>query len=145
MAVQRRALLTGTSREEGQVRGVTPCRVETGLAAVDGYDVEVEARSSSVVSEVATRALGLAGRVARNPVDLPQAVATLLDAVVVTDRARLATDASPPLGTEVTTLRIPSPWTAPLLFDRPGRPFTPAESARAHRLAMIAEMTFAAG
>jgi len=35
--------------------------------------------------------------------------------------------------------------TRPLLFDRPGRPFTPAESARAHRLAMIAELALAAG
>jgi hypothetical protein len=38
-----------------------------------------------------------------------------------------------------TTLRIPSPWTRLFVFSRPDEPFTSAESARANRLAQIAE------
>jgi hypothetical protein len=110
------------------------------LEAAGGRDIEVEATSPLALVDVETRALDLAGRVAANPAELAQAVATLLDAVLVTDRERINTHSSPATGAGVTTLRIPSPWTAPLLFDRPGRPFTPAESARAHRLAVIAEM-----
>jgi len=115
------------------------------LDEAGGRDIEVEATSPLALVDVETRALDLAGRVAANPADVAQAVATLLDAVPVTDRERLNSHSSPAVGADVTTLRIPSPWTAPLLFDRPGRPFTPAESARAHRLAMIAETAFVAG
>ena len=37
-------------------------------------------------------------------------------------------------------LRIPTAWHGPITFVRPGEPFTPAESARAHRLAELAEI-----
>lgn len=120
-----------------------PSMIVDGLDAAGGREVEVEATSPLALVDVETRALDLAGRVAANPADLPQAVAALLDAVLVTDRERIDSHSSPAVGVDLTTLRIPSPWTAPLMFDRPGRPFTPAESARAHRLAMIAETTFA--
>lgn len=119
-----------------------PGMLADGLDAAGGRDIEIEATSPLALVDVETRALDLAGRVAANPAELPQAVATLLDAVLVTDRERINTHSSPAIGADMTTLRIPSPWTAPLLFDRPGRPFTPAESARAHRLAMIAETPF---
>ncbi|MET1065222.1 MAG: amino acid-binding protein, partial [Arthrobacter sp.] len=36
-----------------------------------------------------------------------------------------------------TVMRIPTAWHGPITFVRPGEPFTPAESARAHRLAEI--------
>ena len=39
-----------------------------------------------------------------------------------------------------TLLRIPTAWHGPITFFRPGEPFTPAESARAHRLAELAEI-----
>ncbi len=39
-----------------------------------------------------------------------------------------------------TRLKIPTAWHGPLTFARPGEPFTPAESARAHRLAELAEI-----
>ena len=122
-----------------------PALLAAGLEAAGGRHIEVEATSPLALVDVETRALDLAGRVAADPAALPQAVAPLLDAVLVTDRERLTTHSSANGGMHPTTLRIPSPWTAPLLFDRPGRPFTPAESARAHRLAMIAETSFAAG
>jgi predicted amino acid-binding ACT domain protein len=115
-----------------------PHDLAEGLAAAGGHDIEVAMTSPLALVDVETRALDLAGRVAANPVELPQAVATLLEAAVVSDRQRLEGRSSH-TGPGTETLRIPSPWTAPLLFDRPGRPFSPAESARAHRLAVIAE------
>jgi hypothetical protein len=117
---------------------VGPHDLAEGLAAAGGHDIEVAMTSPLALVDVETRALDLAGRVVANPVELPQAVATLLDAAVVSDRQRLEGRSSP-TGPGTETLRIPSPWTAPLVFDRPGRPFSPAESARAHRLAVIAE------
>jgi hypothetical protein len=39
-----------------------------------------------------------------------------------------------------TRLKIPTAWHGPVIFTRPGEPFTPAESARAHRLAELAEI-----
>jgi hypothetical protein len=39
-----------------------------------------------------------------------------------------------------TVLKIPTAWHGPITFYRPGEPFTPAESARAHRLAELAEI-----
>ena len=39
-----------------------------------------------------------------------------------------------------TRLKVPTAWHGPLTFVRPGEPFTPAESARAHRLAELAEI-----
>jgi len=114
------------------------------LHAAGGRDIEVDTTSALALVDVETRALDLAGRVADNPAHLPQAVATLLDATLVTDRVRTDRKSIGAIGAGTATLRIPSPWTAPLLFDRPGRPFTPAESARAHRLAIIAETAAAA-
>ena len=38
-----------------------------------------------------------------------------------------------------TVLKIPSPWQGALVLSRPAVPFTPAESARAHHLAELAE------
>lgn len=123
---------------------VHPSQLAESLAAAGGRDIDVEATSPLALVDIETRALDLAGRVAGNPAELPQAVATLLDAVLVTDRKRIEANSSPATNAHTTTLRLPSPWTAPLLFNRPGRPFTPAESARAHRLAIIAEMASAA-
>jgi len=115
-----------------------PNHLTESLTSAGGRDIDVEATSPLALVDIETRALDLAGRVAGNPAELPQAVATLLDAVQVTEGERNHTNSSPPTDAAMTTLRIQSPWTTPLLFDRPGRPFTPAESARAHRLALIA-------
>jgi len=115
-----------------------PGSLSDSMASAGGRDIEVDPTTPLALVDVETRALDLAGRVAANPEALPQAVATLLDARLVTDRARLSVHPPSADGAAVTTLRIPSPWTAPLLFSRPGRPFTPAESARAHGLAAIA-------
>lgn len=83
-----------------------------------------------------TKALSLAARIADAPDELPLAVAELLRAHIVPTggAASLETDDAG------TRLKIPTAWHGPLVFARPGEPFTPAESARAHRLAELAEI-----
>jgi hypothetical protein len=109
------------------------------LAVAGGRDIEVETTSPLALVDAETRVLDLARKVAFNPEELSQAVATMLEAAVVTHRQRIDDTTSTTTGAGTTILRIPSPWTAPLLFERTSRAFTPAESARAHRLAMVAE------
>lgn len=97
-----------------------------------------------------TKALSLASRIAANPAELPLAVAELLRAHVVSTGDRAGANTPPghaPTGraasgtqTASTALKIPTAWHGPLIFSRPGEPFTPAESARAHRLAELAEI-----
>ena len=82
-----------------------------------------------------TRALSLAARIAAAPDELPLAVAELLHARIVpsSDAGRQGPD-------DGARLKIPTAWHGPITFARPGEPFTPAESARAHRLAELAEI-----
>jgi hypothetical protein len=109
------------------------------LAAAGGRDPRVQITSALALVDAETRALELADRVTADPAELPRAVATLLNAGLVTDRKRLDDSRPSSMGPGATTLRIPSPWTAGLVFERPGQPFTPAESARAHGLARLAQ------
>jgi hypothetical protein len=82
-----------------------------------------------------TRALSLAARIADAPEELPLAVAELLHARILTPaEATLEADDAG------TRLKVPTAWHGPITFARPGEPFTPAESARAHRLAELAEI-----
>lgn len=81
-----------------------------------------------------TRALSLAARIAAAPDELPMAVAELLHAGIVPP-----SDAGPQGPDDGTRLKIPTAWHGPITFSRPGEPFTPAEAARAHRLAELAE------
>lgn len=94
--------------------------------------------TSVALTDGQTRALTLAARVAGNPAELPQAIAELLRAEVVADAPGTSVARARPQ--ESTLLKIPTTWHAPLLFSRPGEPFTPAESGRAHRLAELAEV-----
>ncbi|MEJ1114356.1 amino acid-binding protein [Paenarthrobacter sp. CCNWLY172] len=88
-----------------------------------------------------TKALTLATRIAGNPKELPHAVAELLSAKVVpSDPEHPAPETSAGVGPSPDVLKIPTAWNGPLVFSRPGEPFTPAESARAHRLAELAEI-----
>ena len=82
-----------------------------------------------------TRALSLAARIAATPDELPLAVAELLQAGIVPP-----SDAGVEGPDDGTRLKIPTAWHGPITFSRPGEPFTPAESARAHRLAELAEI-----
>ncbi|KQR79882.1 amino acid-binding protein [Arthrobacter sp. Leaf337] len=86
-----------------------------------------------------TKALSLAARIAGNPDELPLAVAELLSARIVPVAAEGREEAPAATGAG-TVLKIPTAWHGPITFYRPGEPFTPAESARAHRLAELAEI-----
>ncbi len=83
-----------------------------------------------------TKALSLAIRVAGNPDELQLAVAELLGAELVPEHSAEGSSPAP-----VNMLKIPSPVGAPLFFSRSHAPFTQAESARAHRLAELAELS----
>lgn len=113
---------------------------ETLLSAIEeagGREVHVWPTTTLALVDGQTKALSLSARVVGDPSELPHAVAELLGAQLVTDRVALAG----PLPGDGTILKIPSPWTGLFAFTRPGEPFTPAESARAHRLAQLAELT----
>ncbi len=100
-----------------------------------GSDAQVWPTTALAMADGQTGALSLAARIAANPEELPLAVAELL-------RARIdpAPDADAGPARDGTVLRIPTAWHGPITFSRPGEPFTPAESARAHRLAELAEI-----
>ena len=116
------------------------------LADGGGRDPHVWPTTALAMADGQTKALSIAARVAGNPDELALAVAELLSAQVVTPGPEAQ---APGAGSGVglsgavlatgTTLKIPTAWHGPLLFSRPGEPFTPAESARAHRLAELAE------
>ncbi len=114
------------------------------LKALDdggGRESHVWPTTALAMSDGQTKALSLATRIAGNPNELPHAVAELLSAKVVpNDPENLAPEASAGVGPSTDILKIPTAWHGPLVFSRPGEPFTPAESARAHRLAELAEI-----
>lgn len=110
----KRDLLDALSGPGNEVVGIWPT---TPLALVDGQ----------------TRALGLATRIAGDPDELPGSIAEMLGAHIVPHHQRGMTE-----GPDV--LKVPTAWTGPLIVRREGNPFTPAESARAHRLAELAEI-----
>ncbi|WP_405059342.1 amino acid-binding protein [Kribbella sp. NBC_01505] len=126
-------------RDELVVSAPDSVRAASLSAAVEdagGNDVQVWPTTALALMDGQTKALSLAARVVGDPTELPHAVAELLGAHLITDRVLL----SGPLPTDGTLLKIPSPWAGMFAFTRPGEPFTPAESARAHRLAQLAEL-----
>ncbi|HSU48119.1 MAG TPA: ACT domain-containing protein [Arthrobacter sp.] len=108
------------------------------LMALDdggGNSTHVWPTTALAMADGQTRALSLAARIAAAPDELPLAVAELLHARIVP-----ASDPGSKPSDDGTHLKIPTAWHGPITFFRPGEPFTPAESARAHRLAELAEM-----
>ncbi|RNL59809.1 amino acid-binding protein [Arthrobacter oryzae] len=116
------------------------------LRAGGGTDPHVWPTTALAMADGQTGALSLAARIAANPMELPLAVAELLRARIVDGPdsgdpgTRIPMDGCPGDLAAGTILKIPTAWHGPLTFSRPGEPFTPAESARAHRLAEIAEI-----
>jgi hypothetical protein len=114
------------------------------LKALDdggGRESHVWPTTALAMADGQTKALSLATRIAGNLDELPHAVAELLSAKVVpNDPENLAPGTSTGVGRSTDILKIPTAWHGPLVFSRPGEPFTPAESARAHRLAELAEI-----
>lgn len=109
-----------------------------------GTDPHVWPTTALAMADGQTGALSLAARIAANPAELPLAVAELLRARIKagpdTDTAAASRTAGGRPAPDGTVLRIPTAWHGPITFVRPGEPFTPAESARAHRLAELAEI-----
>jgi ACT domain len=101
------------------------------LRDAGGTQIVITPSTPVAATDSQTRALSLAAQVAKDPDTLGDAIAELLRADRVFERVGSAG------GTE---LKVPSVLHGALLFSRPGEPFTPAESARAHRLAELAEV-----
>lgn len=120
------------------------------LRDAGGRESQVWPTTALAMADGQTGALSLAARIAGNPEELPLAVAELLRARIepasyadTTPRGRGPAGTGTPregMAGDGTILRIPTAWHGPITFSRPGEPFTPAESARAHRLAELAEI-----
>ncbi|NUS35616.1 MAG: amino acid-binding protein [Pseudarthrobacter sp.] len=100
-----------------------------------GTGAHVWPTTALAMADGQTKALSLAARIADAPDELPLAVAELLNAQIL-GAGELAAERRD----DGTRLKIPTAWHGPLTFSRAGEPFTPAESARAHRLAELAEI-----
>ena len=107
------------------------------IEAAGDMSAHVWPTTALALLDAPTQALALAARVTADPGELPLAVAELLGAQIATDRLWVS-DSRDAEGTGPTTLKVPSPWNGLFVFSR-DEPFTPAESARANRLAEIAE------
>jgi hypothetical protein len=105
-----------------------------------GTEPHVWPTTALAMADGQTGALSLAARIAANIDELPLAVAELLRARIGAEPADPAAEARTGQDRDGTLLRIPTAWHGPITFSRPGEPFTPAESARAHRLAELAEI-----
>jgi hypothetical protein len=117
--------------------GLTEKRLLAALQDGGGRDARVWPTTALALADGQTRALTLAAHIAANTDELPLTVAELLGATVLPagpQRSGKATAEVPG-----TVLKIPSSR-GPLYFSRPAEPFTPAESARAHRLAELTEV-----
>ncbi|WP_432950399.1 amino acid-binding protein [Kribbella sp. CA-253562] len=108
------------------------------VEAAGGRDAQLWPTTALALVDGQTEALHLAARVVADPSELPHAISELLGARVVTDRLAISHGLLPADGS---VLKVPSPWSGLIVFTRAGEAFTPAESARAHRLAQIAELS----
>ncbi|MFF2318116.1 amino acid-binding protein [Arthrobacter sp. NPDC058097] len=107
-----------------------------------GRSTQVWPTTALAMADGQTKALSLAARIAATPAELPLAVAELLSARILdpgSESARVQQNGAQ-TNDAGTLLKIPTAWHGPITFFRPGEPFTPAESARAHRLAELAEI-----
>jgi hypothetical protein len=134
--------------------GVSERQLLEALADGGGRSTQVWPTTALAMADGQTKALSLAARIAATPGELPLAVAELLSARILDPRCESARHSAQTDGAQTnsaqtdtggtndagTLLRIPTAWHGPITFFRPGEPFTPAESARAHRLAELAEI-----
>ncbi|MFI1920440.1 amino acid-binding protein [Nocardia sp. NPDC020380] len=111
---------------------LAPQRLVHAIARAGGVVVGIWPASALTLVDGQTRALGLAARVASDPAELPLAIAELLGAQYIPH----ADPDRTPGGTMLEI--IPDDDSAGMMFIRSGEPFTPAEVARAHRLADLA-------
>lgn len=117
---------------------IGPDHLLEAVSEAGGMDPQLQPTTALALVDGQTNALSLAVQVIADPAELPHVVAELLGAQLVTDPRAVAGGR---LTNDGTVLKIPSPWSGLFVFIRPGEPFTPAESARAHRLAQVAEVS----
>ncbi|WP_326493973.1 ACT domain-containing protein [Arthrobacter sp. MMS18-M83] len=117
--------------------GLTERRLLAALQSGGGRESRVWPTTALALADGQTRALSLAAHLVANTDELPLTVAEHLGATVLTDAPQRP--GQPTAEIPGTVLKIPSSR-GPLFFFRAAEPFTPAESARAHRLAELAEV-----
>ncbi|MFC4555367.1 ACT domain-containing protein [Georgenia faecalis] len=117
--------------------GVTPRALADAVRDADGEDPQIWPTTPLALVDGQTKALDLAVQVAADPHVLPDALAELLDAEPASGSPGAPASH---LTAGATALKVPATWHGAHAFARPGRPFTLAESARAHRLAELAEV-----
>ena len=118
---------------------LTERQLVDALKDAGGRQPQVWPTTALAMADGQTKALSLAARIAATPGELPLAVAELLSARIL-DPASESAQLPRETNDAGTLLKIPTAWHGPITFYRPGEPFTPAESARAHRLAELAEI-----
>lgn len=111
---------------------VLPQRLTHAVTKAGGVAIGIWPASALTLVDGQTRALGLAGRVAADPGELPLAIAELLGAQYLPDPDPARVPGGTLLEVEAESDR------AAMTFLRTGEPFTPAEVARAHRLIDLA-------
>ncbi|MDQ1056215.1 hypothetical protein QFZ23_000116 [Arthrobacter globiformis] len=119
--------------------GVSERQLLEALMDGGGRSTQVWPTTALAMADGQTKALSLATRIAAAPGELPLAVAELLSARILDPGSESARHGGA-TNDAGTVLKIPTAWHGPITFFRPGEPFTPAESARAHRLAELAEI-----
>jgi hypothetical protein len=107
------------------------------VTGAGGADVQVWPTTALALADGQTWALTLAARVTADPGELPMALAELLGARIVPAPDPAAVDGPAPDAPGGSSLRVHAPGGGTVVLDRPGEPFTPAEVARAHRLAEV--------
>jgi hypothetical protein len=119
---------------------LTPDVLRHTVGEAGGSSVQVWPTTALALADGQTKALTLAARITAHPDELPLALAQLLDAEVASKVLDEPAEDSESEGPPATALHVHVPGGDPLLLSRPGEPFTPAESARAHRLAELASL-----
>jgi hypothetical protein len=119
-------------------RRLRPDVIGRTVATAGGADVQVWPTTALALADGQTRALTLAVRVRADPGELPLALAALLGARTRPAPGSSAPDHDASAADDSATLHVPAPDGEAVVLERPGEPFTPAETARAHRLAELA-------
>ncbi|WP_167041335.1 ACT domain-containing protein [Salinibacterium sp. ZJ454] len=114
---------------------ITEQHIVDALENGGGRDSGVWSTTALALADGQTRVLSIAARIAGDSTELPLAIAEMLGARVTDGATVVVPDAA-----DRTTLKVPTTDRGPMIFSRPGEPFTLAESARAHRLAELAEI-----
>ena len=118
--------------------------IKEAATVAGGARVQVWPTTALALADGQTRALALAARVTADPSELHLALAELLGAQVmpaVDPRATVGLTTGEPDGS---TLHVALPGGGVAILDRPNEPITPAEAARAQRLAEVARASHVA-